>query len=433
MSEIKFDQEKFDLQMKAFQNNHDKISGELEKLKSGGFNEIKAFEEKFNSLQDSVNSMATIAGVKMADYVCTLQKDLDAQEKEINDLKKAKGFRPETMVDIVKSFAHSDQVKEAVKSQRNAQFELKAANDLLTSDWTAAADTVGLPQYDIPGVTRNPWKANPVYSAVAKRTVGKDHELRYTEELTRSDAAAIKTEGSQYAQSGSTWIARKLEFYDVGHYTKHTRENMEDAEYLTEAINDLLFNGLLRAVEYKLVHGTASSDINGLYAAIAETFAKPLGYKSISNPSMADVLRIAKLFVAKGINATTATDTGKTGYMANIGLIGPASRANLELEKDAIGRTMLSGNERPAGLTLLESEDLTETDASQTFLVGDFSKAVLYMKRNLIIETGLDGNDFTYGMMTLRASWRGNLLVKNLEKKAFVKGDFGNLPAGISA
>jgi len=55
----------------------------------------------------------------------------------------------------------------------------------------------------------------------------------------------------------------------------------------------------------------------------------------------------------------------------------------------------------------------------------------LYLKRNLIIETGYDGNDFTKGMVTLRASMRGNLLVKNLEKKAFYKGEIGDVKGYI--
>jgi hypothetical protein len=56
---------------------------------------------------------------------------------------------------------------------------------------------------------------------------------------------------------------------------------------------------------------------------------------------------------------------------------------------------------------------------------------MLYLKRNLTIETGYDGNDFTYGMVTLRASVRGNLLIKNLEKYAFVLGDFVTAPSLI--
>jgi HK97 family phage major capsid protein len=107
-------------------------------------------------------------------------------------------------------------------------------------------------------------------------------------------------------------------------------------------------------------------------------------------------------------------------------LIGKSSAYNVVTDKDDIGRPLVQdiAGWRPGGLTVAQSEDLTDTDAQRDFLVGDMTKAMLFLKRNLKIETGYDGNDFTEHMVTMRASLRGGFLVKNLEKFAFVKGDF---------
>ena len=418
-NDVKFDEKKFEAQIKAASDNLDNVKKALEGKADA--KDLKSIQESLDSVKDTVDTLGMIDDTKISDYVKNIQKQANACEAELKEIKKQKGIKPESTQDQIKSLVESDEFKSAVKNANKAQFVIKAANDLLTSDWTADSGTVGLPQLDIPGVTRHPWKANPIYAAVNKRTVAMEHEVRYTEELTRSDAAATKAEGSQYAQSGATWIAKKLDFYDVGHYVKATRENLEDAQFARETMNDLLYNGLLRALEYKLLLGTGSSDIKGL-SVYAKTFAKPTGLNAVANATIDNVLRAAKLQVAQGYSAT---DTNKMGYPANVGLIGPATMANRELEKDSVGRPFISYGSpaNVAGMSILESWDLTETADSQTYLVGDFSKATLFLKRNLIIETGLDGNDFTYGMMTMRASVRGGLLVKNLETYAFVYGD----------
>lgn len=432
--ELKFDQAKFDEQMKAVQSRHDGLEKAIKDAKDASAAELKSLKDTLDNLKSELNSMEPKAVDGSVLSIQKMQKQNNDLEKRIKELETHKGIKPETLQDKIITLVKSADFVNAIKTGQQTTFILeKAANDLLTSDWTADTGTVGLPQMNIPGVTKWPWKAFPVYNSVVKRAVGYDHEIRYTEELTRSDAAARKAEGSQYAQSGATWIAKKLGFEDVGHYIKSTREDLEDAEYVRDEINDLLYNGLLRALEYKLVNGTGSSDISGLYGAYAKTFAKTVGLAGVSGADIDDVLAAAKLQVRKGYNYDAANDANKTGYMANLALIGPATMANVSMLKDDIGRKLYDINSwRPAGMSVLESEDLTEDGTNQYFLVGDFSKATLYMKRNIIIETGLDGNDFTYGMITLRASVRCNLLVKSKETYAFVKGDFATAPQLIA-
>jgi len=429
MSEVKFDEKKFEEQLKAASDKLENVTKALEGKADA--EDIKSIQETLSEVKDSVNALGMIEDTKLADYVKNIQKQANACEVELKELRKTKGTRKETLQDHIKSIVESDDYKNSIKTGNKHQFVLKADNDLLTSDFTADTGTVGLPQMLIPGVTRHPWRDNPCYAAVTKRTVGMEHEVTYIEELTRSDAAAIKAEGSAYAESGATWITKKLGFYDIGHHSKHTRELMEDAQYATEAINDLLYNGLLRKLESQLLVGTGSSQMTGL-TVYAKTFAKPAGLKAVANASIDDCLRVGKLQVARGY---MDSDSNKKGYGANFALIGPSTMANRELEKDTIGRRLLQGIDvsRVAGMIILESQDLTESETHQYFLVGDFSKATLYLKRNLIIESGLDGNDFTYGMSTIRASVRGGLLVKNLETYAFVYGDLVTAPALIEA
>lgn len=432
--EIKFDEKKFEEQIKAADNRlkaiEDAVGTKLEAK------DLETIQEEITAVKDIITSLEMVGETKLTDFVKNVQEQTNQLEATLADIKKGKGIEPKTLKTLVSDFVEGEDWKEHAKALQTSKhgrgFELKAAADLLTSDWTADTGTVGLPQMPIPGVTKHPWKTAPIFANVPKRTIAMDHEVKYTEELTRTDSAATKAEGSQYAQSGATWITKMLGFYDVGHFVKVSRESLEDAEYIKQEMNDLLYNGLLRALEYKLLLGTGSSDITGL-SVYAKTFAKPLGLKAVSSAKIDDILAVARLFVAKGYNATAVNDSNKTGYPANVALIGAATNTNRSLEKDEVGRRLLVGSDlaTSAGMSVLESLDLTDTDENQKFLVGDFTKAMLYLKRNLIIETGLDGNDFTYGMITLRASCRGNLLVKNLETYAFVYGDMVTAPALI--
>jgi HK97 family phage major capsid protein len=434
--------EKIEQSVKSAEIKLDEINKSLaDKLSK---EDLKGLESQVEKLQDFTASIENVKfgekEIGLTDSIKNIQEQVDNIEKETKARLYELGDKGETLDEKIKSLVTGDEWKAMAKAAKNSSasqsFEIeKAANDLLTSDWTADTGAVGLPQMQIPGVTKHPWKATPIFASVGKRTVGMGHEVSYTEELSRSDAAALKAEGSQYAQSGATWITKVLSFYDIGHYVKVTRESLEDAEYIRQEINDLLQMGLLAKLESLLYSGSGSSTIKGVYTS-AKTFNRSQGVTAIANPSMRDVLMAAKLQVAKGVNAIAGdsnADSNKTGYMANLALLGKSSAYNIVTEKDDIGRPLVDSIDtwRPGGMSVAESEYVTETEAQKDFVVGAFNKAMLYLKRNLTIETGYDGNDFTYGMTTLRASIRGNLLIKSLEEYGFVKGDFETAPGKL--
>ena len=65
------------------------------------------------------------------------------------------------------------------------------------------------------------------------------------------------------------------------------------------------------------------------------------------------------------------------------------------------------------------------------YLIGDFSKALLFEKGGLSIEMGYDADDFTKNFRTIRAEWRGAVVVKNNDRTAFVKGVFATDKAAL--
>lgn len=431
--DVQFDEKKFEALINDTNKGLEKITKALDKKVET--EQLKELQDELIQVKDNVNALSIVKNdedkdIKTIDYIKNLEANYKSLEKEIADLRTKKGEEPKTLKSMIKETVNDDFVK-ALKERRVVDFTLdKAAADLLTSDWTADTGTVGLPQYQVPDISRAPWRNTPVYAAVTKRTVGIEHELRYTEELTRTDSAATAAEAASVAQSGETWISRRLAFYKVGHYAKFSLESLEDPNYtdtIRDEVNDLLTNGLLRALEVKLLTGSGSSDITGL-TTIAQTFAKPNGFDAVDSANLWDLLRAGKLYVRKGVNAVTGAqnDSNKTGYPANYALISTSQVANFDVQKMTTGGYLMPpfwdvAAGRVAGMQILETDDFAD---DSKWMVGYFPGAVLYIKRNIVLTTSDNvASDFLADMTTIKATLRCNLLVKSFEKYGFVYGD----------
>ena len=79
------------------------------------------------------------------------------------------------------------------------------------------------------------------------------------------------------------------------------------------------------------------------------------------------------------------------------------------------------------GMPIIENVNITAGD----FLIGDFSKAIVVQKEALSVEVGLDGNDFTKNLRTILAEWRGDVIVQNNDRTAFVTGTFATTNAAL--
>ena len=78
-----------------------------------------------------------------------------------------------------------------------------------------------------------------------------------------------------------------------------------------------------------------------------------------------------------------------------------------------------------AGLTVDGVRIIKSTLVTRgSYIIGDFSKALLVQREGLSIEFGYDGDDFTKNLRTVRAEWRGALVVEHPDRTAFVQGVF---------
>jgi hypothetical protein len=161
-------------------------------------------------------------------------------------------------------------------------------------------------------------------------------------------------------------------------------------------------------------NGTAPN-LNGI-RTVATAFAAGTFAATVDNANSADVLVVAMNQIA------IANQEAPNAIMMH-----PSDIAALKLmkvsatDKRYVDRLLYIGMDLTLdGVPMIGSTLVT----AGTYLVGNFDLSVLYQKQGVMINIGLDGNDWTKNMRTIIAEWRGALVTKNNNRTAFVKGTF---------
>lgn len=409
----------------------EEINTSIEELKTS-INEkadLSALEEKHTELTDKLDGL-----VGKEDFT-TQQEQLDEISTQLKQIGELQGDRGMTKYRQLLEKVKGDDFKEGVKNlpkTRNLELEIKLSNrdiygikasDISTTDINSGAIETMVE----PGVSSAPWRGTPIWDNVNKGIIGQGRDsVSWWEEATRTDSAEMVTEeAAPVAGSKKTWEKKSMDIKMSKDYTKVTRSALEDFEYITSEVNDLMQNGIPRLRETELLSGTgAGVYLKGITATgYAKTFAKPDNFDLVSSPNIGDVLAAAILQVQNG----NTSDAEKKGYMSNLVLCNPGDRTNMRLLKNAVEsyvhHPMLSmdGNSFE-GVKLVSSLDL----AAGQFVVGDFSRAKAYVKRMMRISFHYENEDDVLNDLVLvLASMRiAGLVVKSHDTYAFVTGTF---------
>jgi len=199
---------------------------------------------------------------------------------------------------------------------------------------------------------------------------------------------------------------------------------LEDFEYVKSEIQDLISNGIPRLRETALWDGTGDTIYLTGIETYAKTFAKPDNYDKVSQPNDSDVLMAAILQVNNG----NTSDTAKKGFNPNMIMVNPGTITNMQELKNPdtgvyiIPPFMSANGVAVSGVRVVPNLDMTAGE----FIVGDFSKAKAYMKRNMKISFHYEnGTDVLQDLVLVMASMRlAGLKVTAADAYAFVSGTF---------
>ncbi len=393
-------------------------------------------EERFEKITLKLDKLVDKDGkVIHPDFVTKQQEQLDeisTQLRQLGEIQKGKGKSiQEQLKDKLKSADFQAKVKAYNGKGEIDGFEVthKAA-DIETADINAGVIET---QTD-PGVNAAPWRNTPIWDNVNKGIVGQGRDsISWWEETTVVSSAEMVAENAKpSAGSSKTWTKQSMDIKMIKDFTKVSKSALEDFEYMTSEINDLISNGIPRKRETQLLSGTGLTVYLKGLTGYAKTFAKPANFNLVDSANEGDVLAAAILQVANG----NTGDATKRGFLANVVMINPGDETNMRLLKDAgtpfryLQHPMLGLDGRTfKGVPIVTTPDL----AAGTFLVGDFSRAKVYMKRTMRISFHYENEDDVLNdlVLVLASERLAGIKIATSDAFAFVTSTFAAAKALI--
>lgn len=376
--------------------------------------EAKASNEEIESLKSELKNLA---GDKLEEL-----KEMNLKMgEELEMLKKAQEARPmvaKSWNEAVKdAYAEGLEKFKAAGSKGMVEVEIKAAGVIGDPAASPLHITGDIPQaMREAGINKTPKQQITVRSLMFNGTTDSpvvDWIEKVTEEglpIFLAEAATFPLEDTDY-QVFSTPVKK------IAGMTKVTEEKLEDITWMSNEIRAELVERHEIEVEKQLLNGDGTgANLLGLLATggAAQAFTAPAGLlNQVPNANKGDVLRAAILQIRLA------------HHYPNAIMLNPADVASMELEKGSDGHYVIPPFRTADGLTVKGIAVIETTEiAGNNFLVGDFSKAGVFVRRSPRLEIGLDGDDFSKDLRTVKLSERLAFRVKGRDVQAFVKGDF---------
>ena len=240
--------------------------------------------------------------------------------------------------------------------------------------------------------------------------------ISWVYQANRDGAAGGTEEGALKNQIDFDLVVASQAVVKRTAFIKVSTEMLDDIDFIESEIRNELMRLLMLDVENTSYSGNGTApNLNGI-RTVATAFAAGTFAATVDNANSADVLVVAMNQIAIANQEAP-----------NAILMHPSDIAALKLmkvsatDKRYVDRLLYVGMELTLdGVPMFGSTLVT----AGTYLVGNFNLSVLYQKQGVMINIGLDGNDWTKNMRTIIAEWRGALVTKNNDRTAFVKGTF---------
>jgi len=316
---------------------------------------------------------------------------------------------------------HAEDFATAKTSRHDFSFTVNKT----VGDMTFAANLSGgnMPQAQrLEGINDIVERASQTYPRIPKlQTAGNTIDWVY--ETAQEGAGAGTAEGVSKNQIDNNFVVTAVSLLKQTAYFKVSTEMLDDVSFMAAWLrNKLIVRLFLRIDSQVLVGGGTGTDLNGIYTQ-ATTFAAGTfaGTVDLANDVDSLVVAMNQIRLANHMGALSI-------------FMHPSDVTSLKLvkltatDKRYVDRLLQVGSTLVLdGVPIIETTVLT----AGTFCVGDLSKALIAEKGGIMVDVGLDGNDFTKNMRTIIAEWRGEVIIENNDLTAFVKGTFATTNAAL--
>jgi len=368
--------------------------------------EAKASKEDIISLEKSLKDNQA---EQMKALNSTLKEYGVAIKKLSTDEKAAKAGES---VSIFKSLEANKEGLVSIKEGNAKSIQFKAAADMLIST-NISGGNVPVEQR-IPGMNALASRQVRLLDIVSRGTA-ESNVISWVSQANKDGAAGGTDEGALKNQIDFDLVVSSETVVKRTAFIKVSDEMVDDISFMASEINNELMRELLKDVEAQVYEGNGTApNLNGI-RTVATAFAAGTFAGTVDNANLVDVLRVA-------INQVKIANQD----MPNFILLHPSDVTALKMIK--VGSAddryidqlqMVAGQLSLDGVSIIESTLVTQDE----YLVGAFNLATVYDKGSISIEVGLDGDDFTKNLRTVRAEWRGACVVKTNDRGSFIAGD----------
>ena len=401
---------------KADKAQIDALNKEIAALKEG----LKTLtEEKVGESIKTINGMLETMSKQMAEVQESVNVMKDAGTASAS---KGKSFG-RSVIDAIKE-AGIDKKRFSNKEHATVEvkFDLlgninKVVGTMTTGNVTPAGNSAAIPftltEYESGFariVRRKPWI---LQIANVSRTTKK--YVQWAEIVAGEGAADYTAEGVKKNQIDFDWVEKSAEVLKITAFIKVSKEALEDVDGLEAEINNELTEQILLKVDAELLTGAGTTGILSGIQANDTAYDASSFAGTIVNPNKSDVLRTA---IAQIVAAN---------FVPDYALLHPNDIASMELEKGTDGHYVLPPFRSADGTVISGVRVLGNTGQTvDKFTVGDFTKFHVRMREDMMIDIGLENDDFTKNLRTILAEVRLVSYVKTQNVPAFVSGDFSD-------
>jgi len=387
-----------------------------EELKAALGSELEGFKKTLPSMQD-IQSVQTA----LKDFQDEISKKFDGvvTNEQFAELKNAAEKQGEILAEMQrkgqnteKTFAEQykenvAKLSESIQAGKSYKFGTtrKAVTDASITNNTNAyrIEGVGQLQRGIPFV------ADLLPRVVLGSNTG--GTVRWIEQSAITNNAAAVAEGSKSNESVATWEEKSLAGKRIKDHIKVSIDQIKDEAFMVGEISQLVNNNMRLAEDNALINGTGNNnDIKGLLA-----YAKEFSTTGISIKAANFVDLVGKCKTQIAVN--TKGGAMPTNFIANPTDVDVVRYLKNEFDMPIYPQWQLGGAVSFGGMTLAENALMT----ANKLIVGDMSKATLYIFDELVVEFVQVDDDALKGLVTVNAYIRENLVVKSVYADAIVK------------
>jgi hypothetical protein len=333
---------------------------------------------------------------------------------EVKKMQKAEDEKKAKPVDV----QFKDQFETSFKAAKEAgksKFEIELKTNVTTA--SIASDNQG---FDIPGFNAPAHRGLVFEQYFTRFALPSNHHgtVYYTDQTTTTRNAATRNEAAAAPESAVAWTRRSIAMEKILDSIPLTHEAMLDIDGLTAEVMMFIMNNMRLKQDSQMWEGdNAAPNWAGIYAAYATDFTQ-----AIAVGATVDAVDDANIYDLIATIATYISNGKESKYDSNVCFMNPRDILKGRMVKDANGNYVIppfvsrDGNQ-VAGTLIVPSAAVT----ANTLAMGDGRHVRYYDVEGITLEFGLDADDFTKDLITLKGRKRGNLLLKTADATAFYK------------